>query len=222
MTPEKIDTAPREIKFGGAEKAADIKRGFAITTLRNPKPAYDFKQGEVILADCFDSGEKVPVVVLSNETKMLKDFSAPQLALDGFFFAVNAAKEMKSWPGYEKTTINTEMQAITFVEKKSFDRLSKETKGDMDRYFDSLIQWTPVRRLFFPTMCFHLASTYGTLYNWAYFIRDNRLISENEFQQMLDLASSNEGFKDPRILMSLSGLPRNRLFKRAILGIFPK
>lgn len=228
MSPETLHPAPREIKFGGEGKAEDIKRGFAITTLRNPRPAYDFHPGEVISADCFDDNEKVPVVVLTNETKKLKDFSIPQLALDGFFSANDVIKGMKTYPGYEKLNNKYELKAITFVKQESFNTLSdllRETIYNGER-FDELVKLTSLRHLFFPTMCHHMAGMGGKLNNWIEFLKDYSLITFQEkaemegYQYVGGITMSRLLKTDPKILRQLSLEFADKGFKPLILGIF--
>ena len=82
---ERIQQDPRELNFYGEGKAENINRGFVITSLRNPRVDYALDRGERILANCQDDGEKVSVIILTNETKNLYAFSNPQLLLDGFY-----------------------------------------------------------------------------------------------------------------------------------------
>ncbi len=185
MAQERPTAEPRELKFGGVEKADGIRHGFAITTLRNPRDSYNFSQGEVILADCFESGEKVPVVVITNETKKLKDFSVPQLALDGFFSPEHAAEEMKEWPGYEKTTLNSKMQAITFVSEESYKKLPEDLQIEIiNNDFDYLIANRNLRTIFYPTMAYHLSGLGQDLTTWLDFLKENYLVSRHDERVM--------------------------------------
>lgn len=181
---ERLFSDPREIKFGGEGKAEDIKRGFAITTLRNPKSDYNFERGERIRADCFNDDEKVPVVIITNEIKQLKTFSIPQLALDGFFSVPMVIDGMRSYPGYEKIRKNSIMQAITLVKEESFNALSQDMKDEiMFGHFDELIKIPELRHLFFPTMCSHF-SNYGGITDWSNFLDMNNLVSDEERLKM--------------------------------------
>jgi len=181
MALERLGQESREIKFGGERKALGIKLGFAITTLRNPKPAYNFSRGEVILADCFDDNEKVPVVVLTNEIKELKSFSVPQLALDGFFSVSDVIDGMKTYPGYEKIKRKSLIQAITFVKKESFDSLPEDVKeetisGNFD--FDELIRSPVLRHLFFPTIFNHIMME-ENVEDYLEFLIENNLVTDS-------------------------------------------
>lgn len=229
MSPEKLGSDPREIKFDGEGKAESIKRGFAITTLRNPKPDYGFRRGERILADCFDDNKKVPVVVITNEMKDLKKFSIPQLALDGFFSVDHTIEGMKSHPGYEKINRDSTMQAITFVKEESFNALLEETKEDIKGgyyKFDQLVKLPELRHLFFPTMCFWLTETKGRFHNWIKFLKDNDLITNEEkrgmeeYQYLRGEAAARTLKEDPEALQILSLNPKDRAFGPLILGRF--
>lgn len=227
MAKERIDSTPREIKFGGELKAEEIKRGFAFTTLRNPRAAYDFHQGEVILADCFESGEKVPVVVLSNETKKLIDFSIPQLALDGFFSPQQARTEMRAWKGYEKTTTRTRMQAITLVSKETYDQIPQAYKNNFKgRSFNNLIFREELRHLFFPTMCLHFLDLGGDADDWnIIFLHHNGLITPQQSDKMMHYMMHGHDIsrvmKDhPDLFRKVAMDPKNDYFRPLVLGIF--
>lgn len=225
---ERINGDPREIKFGGEGKAESIGRGFAITTLRNPKTDYNFSCGERILADCFDDGERVPVTVITNEIRALEGFSIPQLALDGFFSVPMVKNEMKSYPGYEKINKKSIMQAITFVKQKSFDVLTQDVKGEiLFGHFDVLVKMQELRHLFFPTMCRHLLD-YGGVQDWVDFLDVHKLISKREKLKMENY--KYRGMKDtwrfvndhPELLQGFSLDPTHPAFKPLVLGIFNK
>lgn len=223
MAKETLDPNPREIKFGGEGKSDDINRGFAITTIRNPKSAYNFSRGEVVLADCFDDNKKVPIVVITNEIKELGRFSVPQLALDGFFSAPDVIDGMKTYPGYEELNKKSVIQAITFVKKESFDALSPEPKTEiLGHYsdFDELVKMPQLKHLFFPTMCLHITKQGGSLNNWSYFLKSHDLISPLEYKQMKMVADTNDTLNDPDILHTFSLWPKQRYFKPLVLGLF--
>ena len=221
---ERLNPKPREIKFGG-EKAESIKLGFAITTLRNPKPDYDFSRGEKILTDCFDDGEKVPVTVITNEIQQLKNFSIPQLALDGFFSVRMAADIMKSYRGYEKTNKNSIMQAITFVKEESFNALSQDMKDEIIYgHFDELVRIPALRPLFFSTMCLHF-SNYGGAKEWIEFLGINKLISGEEKLKMENYEIGGRNISEllenhTNIFQKLAIDTKASFFRPMILGLF--
>jgi hypothetical protein len=227
MAQETLDLSHREIKFGGEGKAESIKRGFAITTLRNPRDAYNFSPGEVIFAYCFDDGEKVPVVIIANEVKKLKDFAIPQLALDGFFSAEQAAEEMKAWPGYEKTRISTKMQAITFVTKEAYDKIPGFYKRNFEgREFHNLIHRKELRHLFFPTMCFHFCEKMGDLGDWGDFLYLTAgIITSEESDSLVSYKVQGKDMfqvikRNTNILQKIALDPKNSLFKPFVLALF--
>lgn len=221
---ERIGSEPRELKFGGEGKAESIARGFAITTLRNPRDSYNFGLGEVILADCFEDGEKVPIVVIANEVGKLKDFTPPQLALDGFFSPEQAAEEMKSWPGYEATTTKSKMQAITFESQGVYESYSQFRQHSMrHESFGSLVHDEDLRRLFFPTICFNLVEKGGKMQDWVNFLTENHLISKLDEKFMLATRIGNIRLFDyyqryPAALKNLSINPKDKAFNPMILG----
>lgn len=183
MAQEIINFPPRELNFYGEGKAFDIKQGFAITSLRNPRNDYEFAKGERILANCSDDEEKVPVVVIANETKPLYAFSNPQLLLDGFYSADDAALGMKSYPGYENATKNSELQAITFVKEDVFNALENEFKEniiDPEKTFDDLVKIPELRHLFFPTFCRHLTNNDDGIVGWMEYLGFSRLVPWKE------------------------------------------
>lgn len=150
MTIERNGNVSPELKFGGAGKAESIKKGFAITTLRNPRPSYNFSQGQEVVADCFDDAEKVKIVILTNETKRLKDFSPFQLALDGFSSVAQAVAEMRTYPGYENINEDSSIQAITFVLEEVWDALpSKVADSIYGRTFDDLLDDPSLGHIFY-------------------------------------------------------------------------
>lgn len=225
---EYLEPHPREIKFGGEGKADSIDRGFAITTLRNPKSEYNFSRGEIILADCFDDNQKVPVTVITNEIKKLKDFSVPQLALDGFFSYTHVMDGMKPYPGYTELDKNSALQAVTFVKKEAFDALSDELKKDiLGHYedFNDMVKMPELRHLFFPTMCYWVARYGGNIKTWVDFLKVNGLISNDEKRSMENFKKINSNMFDllrgrPNILHQVSQKSNDGLFKPLILGIF--
>jgi hypothetical protein len=181
---ERLNGDPREIKFGGEGKAESINRGFAFTTLRNPKTDYNFSRGKRVLANCFDDNEKVPVVVITNVIKRLSTFSIPQLALDGFFSVPMVIDGMKTYPGYEKINGNSPMQAITFIKEESFKAVPTNQRDGLLYYnFDELVKIPELRYLFFPTMAFHL-SDYGGVKDWIDWLGGNKLITKEEKKRM--------------------------------------
>lgn len=222
---ERLNSDPRELKFGGEGKAEDIKRGFAITTLRNPRDSYNFDRGEKILAGCFDDGEKVPVIVITNEIKQLKDFSVPQLALDGFFSVPMIIDGMRSYPGYEKINKKSIIQAITFVKEESFNALSGDLKDEiMFGHFDELVKMPELRHLFFPTICSRF-SNYGGMMEWIAFLSINKLISEEEKSKMKNYKIRRTNIAQllqdhPGIFRKLPLDPTASYFRPLVLGLF--
>jgi len=225
---ERIVVSPREIKFGGEGKAENINRGFAIATLRNPRPEYNFSRGERILANCFDDNQKVPVVVVANEIKQLKDFSVPQLALDGFFSVPHVVNGMKMYPGYEKKNKKSIVQAITFVKEDAFNKLHKDLQKDILAHydvFDGLVKMPELRLLFFPTMCFWLTENGANIEDWVDFLEVNHLISGEEKKKMESYTRMGSNmFKllkgRSRMLQEVSTKPEDGLFRPLILGAF--
>jgi hypothetical protein len=177
---ERLQGNLRELSFYGEGIAENIKRGFAITSLRNPRAAYEFFPGEVILANCSDDGEKVPVMVINNIETRLNKLPIPILALDGFFSAEIATRRMREYPGYENTTPRTILQAITFIDQESFTSLSPELQNSLlkDGFMDSM-KMKELRRIFFPTMAKHF-SHFGEVDEWLNFLTENSLITTEE------------------------------------------
>ena len=228
MTHETLSPNLRELNFYGKGKAEDIKRGFAVTSLRNPRPDYDFPQMETIAANCEDDNEKIPVMIVSNVDAPLNKLPIPLLALDGFFSAQQAATEMKVYPGYEKTTQRTVLKAITFIESESFKRLNPEYQEKLvtEPIFECM-KIKGLRWIFFPTMCRHL-SNYGGVTDWIDFLSVNDLISTEEKSKMKNY--KYRGMKDtqrllddhPELLQGISLDPTHPAFKPLVLGISRK
>lgn len=227
MTAERISSSQKELKFGGERKAESILKGFAITTLRNPRPAYDFSQGQEILADCFDDQQKVPIIVVSNEIRPIKKFSIPQLALDGFFNPQQVVQDMKTYPGYENLNTESPLQAITFISTKSYEALSKELQDFFyGEPFEQMIKMPQLRHLFFPTMCYWITERGGGLDKWIEFLKDYSLINPVEKKAMdhHDLCKGITAARllrtYPSILQKVSQNPADKAFKPLVLGIF--
>lgn len=224
MAKETITLPPRELNFYGEGKAESIKRGFAITSLRNPKADYEFSKGERILANCSDDGEKVPVVVVSNETKNLYAFSVPQLLLDGFYSVAHAARRMRPYPGYEKTDEKSVLQAITFVKEDVFNALSdslKKTVMDPEKTFNDLVKEPDLRHLFFPTMCQHLINNDEGIVSWMEFLQYNNLAPWNEVEAIKKARFEGINFYDyhvrhPRLFEELMSRPRAIVFSALV------
>ena len=225
---ERLNRNLREIKFSGEGKAESIRHGFVITTLRNPRPEYNFIPGEIIEANCFDDGKKVSVVVISNETMPLNHQFGPILALDGYTSAEHAATDLKNIRGYEKTTKKSRLQAIVFISAEKFNSLSLEQQHDLihEPIVNSLRN-RDYRRLFFPTMCYHI-SNYGDLNQWIAFLTAMSLITPKERDAMGRY--EYRGMKDtrrflndhPELLRGISLDPKHPAFKPLVLGIFDK
>lgn len=229
MADERIDRNLKEFNFYGEGKAESIDRGFFITSLRNPRVDYQFNRGEVISAKCKDDDRSVEVVVISNETRKLYEHSTPVLALDGFFSAEHAADGMSNggYPGYENTTPESVMMAITFIKKESFDKLSLPQKEDLiTSPIEELMKKIEFRHLFLPTICFWLTDLGGTERDWSYFLSENELISVDEAFKMDEYKyrGSDTGrrfFKEyPKALHELSIQPGHEGFNELVLGIF--
>lgn len=183
MAPETLNPSPRELKFGGERKSEQIGMGYAVTTLRNPRTSYDFRPGEAILADCFDDSVKVPVIVLSNETKKLWAFSNPQLMLDGFLSPDDVVSGMKEYKGYENLSINSELQAITFVRLETYNDLPEElqellSSGAAD--FDTLVKNKELRGIFLPPICRRLTDNDNSIIEWMDYLLYNHFASWQE------------------------------------------
>lgn len=187
MAQEIINFPPRELNFYGEGKAFDIKQGFVITSLRNPRSDYEFSKGERILANCQDDGDKIPVVVIANETKPLYAFSNPQLLLDGFYSSDNAAINMRGYPGYENTNKNSELQAITFVKEEVFNALDSQLKEDImgpEKSFDDLIKTKELRHIFFPTLCRHIVNNGDGIVSWMEYLGFSKLVPWEELEKI--------------------------------------
>lgn len=223
---ERVKGDPRELSFYGEGKAESIKRGYAITSLRNPRPQYEFEPGERILADCKDDGEKVPVIVISNVVRKLADQPLPVLAMDGFFGPEIAVKEMKIYPGYENINEDTPIAAIVFVKEESFLKLTEEQQGKLlEGPIEDLVGDTNYRHLFFPTIAFWVTENYGNLLDWAEFLLDNNLITEDEVEKMTAYKYLNSETarrfitENSKALQEISLKPEHGAFKPLILGI---
>lgn len=207
---ERVQGNPKEIKFYG-EKAASIRFGFAITSLRNPNPNYEFTPGERVLADCVDDNEKVPVIVVSNETKPLWQYSESQLMLDGFYSAEDAAYKMRVYPGYEETTKNSELQAITFVYEDAFADLDLRIQGEIinpKNSFEDLIRIPELRHLFFPTIAETLIRNGRGISYWMDFLIYEKLVTPQEIKRVKE--------------SKLEGINFYNYFSREYPGRFPK
>ncbi len=225
MFPEKPSFNLREIKFGKEGKAESINRGFAITTLRNPRLEYNFQKGEVIEANCFNDMRKVPIVVISNETKPLNRQLIPVIALDGYFSADNAADDLRKIKGYEQTTRKSSLQAIVFIGTEKFNSLSQAQQHDLThKPIYDLLKDRNNRQLFFPTMCYHLSDR-GNLHDWINFLKVNGLISKEEKEAMTNYSifgrdSAIEIIKNnPEVLKYISTKPEHNAFNPLVLGI---
>ena len=225
---ERLFPNPRELKFGGEGKSESIRRGFAITTLRNPKPEYNFIQGEVIEAICLDDQEKVSVVIISNETMPLNRQFGPVLALDGYSSAEHAANDLKNIRGYEKTTEKSQLQAIVFISAEKFNSLSQKKQHVLTHEpIADILRNRDYRHLFFPTMCYHM-SNYGDLNQWIAFLTVMSLITPEERDAMGNY--EYRGMKDtrrllndhPELLRGISLDSKHPAFKPLVLGIFDK
>lgn len=186
---ERIKGTPREISFYGEGKSDDIYLGFGITTIRNPRPSYDFARGEVVSANCVDDNDKVQVVVIDEQTKPLRDQDIPVLALDGFFSPEHAAEVMHVYPGYENLTEDSPISAIIFVYDEVFKQLPKTDQKELiEKPFSEIIRDKKFRFLFFPTMLNHLVHMGGSFDDWIDFLSEaNGLITKEEADKMREL-----------------------------------
>lgn len=223
---ERVKGDPRELSFYGEGKAESINRGFAITSLRNPRPQYEFKPGERILADCKDDGEKVPVIVISNVVRELSAQPLPVLAMDGFFSPDHAVEGMKVYPGYENINETSSIAAIVFVKEESFVKLTEEQQEKLLKGpIEDLVGDPDYRHLFFPTMAFWIAENYGNLLDWAEFLLDNNLITEDELTKMTEYkyrdSETARRFiaENSKALQEISLKPEHGAFKPLILAI---
>lgn len=220
---ERITASPRELKFYG-EKSQSILRGYAITSLRNPNPNYAFERGERIEANCVDDGEKIPVIVIANETKPLNEHYTPVLALDGFFSSYHAVEGMRVYPGYENISDSSPMSAIIFIEEKKFKKLGKKARTELTtKPMEELFLKKEYRELFFPTIAFWVAE-FGALLDWVEFLYENDLINEEEVDAMskykyMGTETGRRMFTESsRLLRKLSLTPENKAFGPLILG----
>lgn len=219
--------APRELEFWGEGKSADIERGFAIVSLRNPGVEPNFDRGEHILAHCVHDKKKVEVVVIANDTKPLDNFYVPILALDGFFSPEHAAEAMRVYPDYENTYPNTPLQAFTFINTSVFNGLLKETQ---DRLTTSnsieLLRDPGLQKFFLPTMCYWLATYEGGTEAWAGFLEEHNLIFDREnLEKMRNFVYKGSHVFDMldynhEALKGLALSPESPLFKPLILAQF--
>lgn len=223
---EALNSSPRELEFWGGGKAESIKRGFAITSLRNLQDSYDFRRGERILAYCRDDKEKVPVIIVSNDFLPLSSHEIPVLALDGVFDHLDAAKMLRQYPSYEKTDVDTPLRAIVFLDADKFDSLPTELQEHLinsKNSIISLIRDKKLRELFFPTICYWIAETGGTLSDYSSYLFVKGLISEEECAQ-IEAYNREKGKlsfdEEPKHLQQLSISPRSGLFRPLILGLF--
>lgn len=227
MAQERLKPTPREFNFYGEGKAESINRGFAFSSLRNPTERYNFRRGEVILANCVDDGKKIPMVVVNNETKTLNDHFLPVLALDGFISPEHAAKGLNEggYPGYENTTPESPMMAITSIKKRVFDSLPDDQKARLiTEPIEDLLRAKEFRHLFFPRMCFHLADLGFDIADWEFFLTEQELISVDDAKVFADSAAYNANeynfyLLNPWEFQKLSLTPRDIHFKPLILGI---
>jgi hypothetical protein len=220
---ERIKGDPRELKFYG-EKAESIHRGYAITSLRNPNPNYAFERGERIMASCVDDGEKVPVVVIANETKKLSEHSIPVLALDGFFSSYHAVEGMRVYPGYENISADSPISAIIFIEETKFKELSKKARNELTtKLIEELLLKKDYRELFFPTMAFWV-SEFGAFLDWVEFLFESDLINEEEVDAMskykyMGSETGRRKFTESSFMLrQLSLMPENKAFGPLILA----
>lgn len=215
--------SPRpDLEFWESGKAHAIKRGFAIVTLRKPGTEFDYSPGDRIMAFCRNDNEKIPVVILNSSSSPLTDFPAPVLALDNYFSAEDAAKDLRQYPGYEETTASTQMQAFTFISAEAFDKLSdSEKKKLISSPTTELLKDEDYRHLFLPAICYSLSSRGGNIFDWLRFLEQNNILDEWDVAKIVDYdIKKMQRLENGKKLNELSTNQASPLFKPFILGIY--
>ncbi len=215
-----------DLEFWGEGKAKDIKRGFAIVTLRNPGSEFDYAAGDSVLANCRDERTKVPIVIINKFEDKLALYFEPMLALDGYASSDEAARNLRRYPGYEQTTEISSVQAFTFVSKKSFESLPEyQRKFLIETQIPDLMRMKDYRQLFFPTVLFWIAHNGGSVQNWTDYLETYELVSSKELKQLkkfeyhgtnlYEFLSANRELLETVVINKESPL-----FKPVVLGIF--
>ncbi len=215
-----------DLEFWGEGKAADIKRGFAIVTLRKPGSEFNYAAGDSILAYCRDDKTKIPIVILNSYTDKLASFFEPILALDGYASSDEAARDLRRFPGYEQTTEESRMQAFTFISKPAFESLPESSQLLLTKNgLVDLMRTKDLRHIFFPRILSCIANYGGSIQNWTDYLETYELMPSKELKQLkkfeyhgtnlYEFLSANRELLETVVINKESPL-----FKPVVLGIF--
>ena len=173
----------REMIFYGERVAQLLKLDMKLLTLRKPNMKYDFEIGEVIEANCPDSGEKVRLVVVDNLKKLLKDFSLLELALDGYDGVESAAYDLtKYYPDIDERTV---MQGVVTMTEDRFLKLSEEKQKLLLELGFSAAEDVdqPLKEVFLHAWCGWVITRGGGIREWRGFLLNNDLASIYDWEE---------------------------------------
>ena len=173
----------REMIFYGEMVAQLLKLDMRLLTLRKPNMKYDFEIGEVIEANCPDSGEKVRLVVVDNLKKPLKDFSLLELALDGYDGVESAAYDLtKYYPDIDERTV---MQGVVTMTEDRFLKLSEEKQKLLLELGFSAAEDVdqPLKEVFLHAWCGWVITRGGGIREWRGFLLNNDLASIYDWEE---------------------------------------
>lgn len=96
-----------------------LSNNIKLLTIRLDTPKYTEHQPGRNLIIKYDGDRKLGVV-FSRQVKPLKHFTPAELMLDGYLSAIEAAKDLRRYPGYEKVSINTPVLGLGFTTSSHF------------------------------------------------------------------------------------------------------
>lgn len=206
--PEKREGEIREMTFKGEDVAYLLRENIKMLTLRMPDPKYDFKKGEVIVADCVDTNEKVRLVVVDNVKKPLEEYDNAELIMDGYLgdgsewgesAAMVAAKDLASYGGrYAEVTVETELQGIVTISEELFLSMPEKRQNELLRRGLGAMNDIdrPFNDVFWPSWCRWIIAKGGGLNDYWDFLLDN------DYAYLYEISQVTEEFSaDVRCLM---------------------
>ena len=124
-----MDKIP-EISIYGDSAEWLVCEGIKLFTLRLDRPKYANLQIRKNILTRYDHGFNLGVVY-SRGVKPLKDYTTAELLLDGYMSTIEAAKDLRNYPGYEGVTLDTPMLGIGVTSDAHFHSYLDEEKRQL-------------------------------------------------------------------------------------------
>lgn len=185
----------RKIVYYGEEVASLLREDLKFLTLRMPNTKYDLEVGEVIEGECPDSNESVRLVVIDNIKKPLREFTEPELLLDGYLSLEEAVEDLGRY--YSGVEYGTVMQGVLTMREDLFDELSSEERATLLEYgMDAVLDVDQhFKEIFWDAWCGWVMQHGGGVMDWRRFLETNDLAQYYETSVEFDGMGREELFR---------------------------